>query len=143
MRKNAKIIQISGFRGLLLAVFIVTCLIAGFVVFPGLGAMYLWNITMASSFSLPAINIFQGILLWLIAALIFYLTGGSQSVVQFKSTSQLSDYELKELMSRIKKQNLAAKDNSSVFKSVELKEISKADNIGDKNSEHEKDKENL
>ena len=67
MRKNAKIIQISGFRGLLLAVFIVTCLIAGFVVFPGLGAMYLWNITMASSFSLPAINIFQGILLWLIA----------------------------------------------------------------------------
>lgn len=143
MRKNAKIIQISGLRGLLLAVFIITCLIAGFVVFPGFGAMYLWNITMASSFSLPAINIFQGILLWLIAALIFYLTGGSQSVVQFKSTSQLSDYELKELMSRIKKQNLAAKDNSSVFKSVELKEISKADNIGDKNSEHEKDKENL
>ena len=143
MRKNAKIIQISGFRGLLLAVFIVTCLIAGFVVFPGLGAMYLWNITMASSFSLPAINIFQGILLWLIAALIFYLTGGSQSVVQFKSTSQLSDYELKELMSRIKKQNSADKQTSVGFKSFEIKEISKADNIGEKTSEHEKDKEKL
>ena len=143
MRKNAKIIQISGFRGLLLAVFIVTCLIAGFVVFPGLGAMYLWNITMASSFSLPAINIFQGILLWLIAALIFYLTGGSQSVVQFKSTSQLSDYELKELMSRIKNQNSSDKQTSVGFKSFEIKEISKADNIGEKNSEHEKDKEKL
>ena len=141
MRKNAKIIQISGFRGLLLAVFIVTCLIAGFVVFPGLGAMYLWNITMASSFSLPAINIFQGILLWLIAALIFYLTGGSQSVVQFKSTSQLSDYELKELMSRIKKQNSADKQTSVGFKSFEIKEISKADNIGEKISEQEKEKE--
>lgn len=143
MRKNAKIIQISGLRGLLLAVFIITCLIAGFVVFPGFGAMYLWNMTMASSFSLPAINIFQGILLWLIAALIFYLTGGSQSVVQFKSTSQLSDYELKELMSRIKKQNSADKQTPVGFKSFEIKEISKADNIGEKNPEHEKDKEKL
>ena len=143
MRKNSKIIQISGLRGLLFAVFVVTCLIAGFVVFPGFGAMYLWNITMAASFSLPVINIFQGILLWLIAALIFYLTGGSQSVVQFKSTSQLSDYELKELMSRIKKQNSVDKQTSVGFKSCEIKEINKTDTIGDKISQHEKDKEKL
>ncbi len=46
-------------------------------------------------------------------------------------------------MSRIKKQNSADKQTSVGFKSFEIKEISKADNIGEKNSEHEKDKEKL
>lgn len=142
MRKNARIIQISGLRGILFAVFAVVCLFAGFVVFPGYTAMYLWNTLLASVFSLPLINIFQGILLWLIAALCFYLTGGSRSIVQFKSTSQLNDYELKELMSRIKKQT-ADKPAASILKSAETKEIHKTDISEDTASKHEKDKEKL
>ena len=43
MKRNAKIIQISGLRGILMAIFIVTCLAAGFVVFPGFVAMNIWN----------------------------------------------------------------------------------------------------
>ena len=44
MRKNnTKIIQIAGFRGLFMALFIGICLAAGFVVFPAKVAVYAWN----------------------------------------------------------------------------------------------------
>ena len=40
MKRNTRIIQISGIRGLLMVIFAVTCLAAGFIGFPAIVAMY-------------------------------------------------------------------------------------------------------
>ena len=48
--KSPKIIKINGFRGIILAVFVCTCLFAGFVVFPGYVAMNIWNHFASASF---------------------------------------------------------------------------------------------
>ena len=61
-KRNAKVIQIAGIRGLLLVGFVAVCLVAGFVVFPGLVAMHLWNYAVSFTYFIPAINIYQGIL---------------------------------------------------------------------------------
>ena len=38
-----KVVKIDGFKGIFAAVFIGVCLFAGFVIFPGMVAMHLWN----------------------------------------------------------------------------------------------------
>ncbi len=120
MRKNAKIVQISGIRGLLFIIFVVVCLAAGFVVFPGLVGMCLWNCLLAASFGVPEINIFQGILLWGIVALGIYLTSGKYSFVQLKRPAQLDEEEIQDLMSKIKARSQASRINSIILNSEKL-----------------------
>lgn len=97
-----KVIQISGMKGLLGVVFIGCCLAAGFVAFPGLVAMSAWNWIADKYLSVPQINLFQGILLWAIAALIYFIADKKKVVVSFNNASQLSEEELKYLMRKIK-----------------------------------------
>lgn len=144
MRKNAKIIQISGLRGLIFIAFVAVCLVAGFVVFPGLVGMCLWNTFLTQYLNLPVINIFQGILLWSIVALIVYLSGSGRSVVQMKKTAQLSESELNDLMDRIKKQSQASRINSMILRSEKYDETKKSDLENKSDSTlNENKKENL
>ena len=144
MRKNAKIIQISGLRGLIFIAFVAVCLVAGFVVFPGLVGMCLWNNFLSEYLNLPEINILQGILLWSIVALIIYLSGSGRSVVQMKKTAQLSESELSDLMDRIKKQSQASRINSMILRSEKYDETKKSDLENKSDSTlNENKKENL
>ena len=144
MRKNAKIIQISGLRGLIFIAFVAVCLVAGFVVFPGLVGMCLWNTFLTQYLNLPVINIFQGILLWSIVALIVYLSGSGRSVVQMKKTAQLSESEISDLMDRIKKQSQASRINSMILRSEKYDETKKSDLENKSDSTlNENKKENL
>ena len=127
MRKNAKIIQISGLRGLIFIAFVAVCLVAGFVVFPGLVGMCLWNTFLTQYLNLPVINIFQGILLWSIVALIIYLSGSGRSVVQMKKAAQLNESEIRDLMDRIKTQSQASRINSMILRSEKYDETKKSD----------------
>ncbi len=127
MRKNAKIIQISGLRGLIFIAFVAVCLVAGFVVFPGLVGMCLWNNFLSEYLNLPEINILQGILLWSIVALIIYLSGSGRSVVQMKKAAQLNESEICDLMDRIKTQSQASRINSMILKSEKYDETKKSD----------------
>ena len=70
MKKNFRVITINGFRGALVAIFIVLGLIAGFIISPGWVCMQLWNNYIASSVAVSMMNIYQGIMLWAIIALI-------------------------------------------------------------------------
>ena len=128
MRKNARIIQISGLRGLLFALFVVVCLIMGFVTFPGIVAMCIWNMAAASFTSIPQINVIQGILLWVIIALSIYMSGGGR---------------VRDLMTKIRTQAQARKINAMLLKSDELKDIERVENKEFDNSKHENDKEKL
>ena len=127
MRKNAKIIQISGLRGLIFIAFVAVCLVAGFVVFPGLVGMCLWNNFLSEYLNLPEINILQGILLWSIVALIIYLSGSGRSVVQMKKAAQLNESEISDLMDRIKTQSQASRINSMILRREKYDETKKSD----------------
>ena len=116
MKKNAKIIQISGFRGILTAIFVVVCLAAGFIVFPGYVAMNIWN---HFSNVLPQINLMQGVLLWAIVALSCYIANKQKFAISFASPQELSDEEMEDLMERVRMQSQARLLNQMITKSIE------------------------
>ena len=107
MKKNFRVIQINGFRGLCVALAIVTCLIAGFVVFPGLVAMTAWNFVSVKTALVPTVGILQGTLLWGIMVVSYMIVKKRSVLVSFKAPTELSDEELDEVMERIKMETTA------------------------------------
>ncbi len=102
MKKNGglKVIQINGFRGLLLAGFIVSCLIAGFVAFPALMSMCLWNALAVKISSVPSISFIGGLLLWGIIVISFMIFNKKKFIVSFKAPNpNITDEELKQVIS--------------------------------------------
>ena len=98
MRRNMRIIQISGLRGILLGLFVATCLAAGFILFPGFVAMHLWNFS-AKYLSMPTIGLVQGLMLWIILAIIVFIINDKQKfLVAFSPKNQLNDEEMRKLM---------------------------------------------
>lgn len=88
MNKNFRIIDVNGFRGFALFLFIVGCLACGFIAFPGYLSMLLWN-AFAPSISLPEINLLQGILLWAIVAFMIYMFSNHKVVIVMQSRKKL------------------------------------------------------
>lgn len=140
MRKHSRVIEISGISGLLLLLFSAVCLFVGFVIFPGYLAMNLWNMAGAEISGFPQINLYQGVLLWIIIALAIFISRNCKSPIAFKPAAQLNEREISELMNQIKKSKkvrtiVLNKDdinNAEIFKQFDSKE-----------SEQNKDKENL
>ena len=120
MRRNAKIIQINGLRGLLTALFIITCLAAGFIAFPGFVAMSIWNHFAGTN--IPEINLFQGVLLWAIIFLTYFIASKQSVTVSFASPRELNEEEMKALMERVKMQSQARMINKMILKNIEEKE---------------------
>jgi len=136
MKRSTKIIQISGFRGIITAIFIVICLCAGFVVFPGHIAMKIWN--HFAGYSLPYIDLYQGVLLWAIFALTCFIANKQSFAVTMESAKELNDDELNTLMERVRMQSQARKINQLMLKNLE--EIKKEEVLED-NSETETKKD--
>ena len=131
MKRKTRIIQISGFRGILMAIFVITCLAAGFVAFPAISAMYLW-IYAASHISIPEINFIQGLMLWAIVAIsIYILNDRKKYLIAFSPKNQLSEDEMKKVLEQMKL-NRAQMINSMILKSQE-----------NKSADEKKDKENV
>ena len=89
-----KIIQIEGIRGLLTVAFVGICLFAGFVVFPGMVLMHLWNLYLVNLYMFPVLNLFQGVLLWGMIFLIYSIITKNNFALSFKQSSSLSQSEL-------------------------------------------------
>ena len=104
MKKNLNIIQIKGIKGLIFAGFFVTCLAAGFIAFPGWVCMQLWNIIASYTTTMPAIGIFQGLLLWGILVVSYMVLRKERVVVCMKTPQGLSEEELKMILADMKKQ---------------------------------------
>ena len=135
MKRNAKIIQINGLRGIVMAMFIVTCLIAGFVIFPGFVAMNIWN---HFATFIPQLNIYQGVLLWSIVALVGFIVNKQSFSVSFASPKELNEEEMNMLMERIKLQSQAKILNQMMLKNLE--EIKKEEIKESVDSDDNKDK---
>lgn len=102
MKRNMKVIQINGLRGLFLTFFVISCLIAGFVAFPAFLSMYLWNSAAQATALFPPINFGEGLLLWAIIVFSFYVFSKKRFIVSFDAKHELSDAEVSEVVSRIK-----------------------------------------
>ena len=104
MKKNLNIIQIKGIKGLIFAGFVVTCLAAGFIAFPGWVCMQLWNIVASYTTSMPTIGILQGLLLWGILVVSYMVFRKERVVVCVKTPQGLSEEELKMVLADMKRQ---------------------------------------
>lgn len=120
MKKNLKIFQINGFRGLFFVIFVVVCLIAGFIVFPAFLSMSIWNGLVLKTGSFPQINFLQGLLLWGIIVFSIFLFNKKKFIVSFSAKQELSDEEVKEVISRIKSQTI---DRSTLIPKEFQKEL--------------------
>lgn len=107
-----KIFQINGFRGLIMTAFIICCLFAGFVMFPGVVAMHLWNKYLVNLLSFPSLNMFQGVLLWGITALSYFIISNGKLPVSFETPDSLSDAELNMIMKKARISSDMRKINS-------------------------------
>lgn len=99
-KKNLRIIQINGFRGLCAAVGIVVCLIAGFVAFPGLVMMKGWNL-LAEYVTIPTISLIQGVLLWGISVVSYMILTKNRVLVAYRHADELSQEEMNAVMQKI------------------------------------------
>lgn len=104
MKKNLNVIQIKGIKGLIIAGLVVCCLAAGFIAFPGWVGMHIWNFISCQVESLPAIGLFQGILLWGIVLTAYFAFRKDKVVVCMKTPQGLSEEELKAVFADIKRQ---------------------------------------
>ena len=129
MKRRTRIIQISGLRGILMMLFIASCLAAGFIAFPAIVAMHLWN--WAASFAaIPAINIWQGLMLWAIVAISgFIINDRKKFLVAFNAPDRLSDDDMKKVLERVKLHSQAQAINSMILKSA--KPVEKQDKSED------------
>lgn len=109
-----KIIQINGFRGMMMAAFIVAGLISGFVACPGIVIMRLWN-RYLTVYGMPVLDAFQGVLLWVIVALTYYILTKGYMPVSFASPDKMSDAEFDMIMKKAKIHSDLRKMNSKIM----------------------------
>lgn len=106
MKKKMRVLEIRGFKGLALALFVTSCLIAGFIAFPGFVAMNTWNYLANKTLSFPTINFLGGVLLWGIALMTFFITRKKKPFsISFASPQELTDAEVQQVLSKIKSQS--------------------------------------
>ena len=103
MKRNLRVIQINGIRGIITACLIGACLIAGFVCFPGYVAMNIWNFV-AAKIMAPTLGLLQGIVLWGIITVSYLIIKKHRFVVSFKAPDDLSDEELMQVMNKLEMQ---------------------------------------
>ena len=101
--KNFKVITINGFRGIIAAIFIVCGLVAGFIISPGWVCMKLWNQVFEYSNHISTMNIYQGILLWSIIALVIYALNNKKALIGFGTCTGLSPDQIRDIMERTRK----------------------------------------
>ena len=119
MKKNLNVIQIKGVKGLIMLVMVGCCLVAGFIVFPGWGAMNLWDVLASLVNNAPSIGIIQGVLLWGIIVASYFTFRKERVVVCMKTPQGLNEEELKAVFADIKKQTQDDKIIQAMLKARE------------------------
>lgn len=122
MKKNFNVIQINGFKGILLLIGAAMCLAAGFIAFPGIVMKYSWNFIASYLGFVPSIGVLQGILLWGIIVVGYFAFKKKGFLVEFKSADDLSREEMDAVMHRIRMERQSDIIARSILKAKELEE---------------------
>ncbi len=118
MNRNFRVIKINGFRGILTALFVLSCLATGFIVCPGWLAMNLWNYIASFFVSMPQMQLVHGIILWAIVALTVYGLNNNRCLIGLSAPPSLSEDQIKDIMTRVK--NSASAVNSVKSENAEI-----------------------
>ena len=89
MKNKCTVIQIDGLRGLLILGFVILCAIAGFVIFPAWCCQHAWNFIAGYVVDMPLMELKHGAMLWLIIALISYVTLFNKFKIAFISSNDV------------------------------------------------------
>lgn len=88
MKNKCTVIQIDGLRGMLILGFIIMCAVAGFIIFPAWLCQHGWNFIATFVSGMPVMELKHGALLWVIIALISYVTLFGKLKVSFVSPKE-------------------------------------------------------
>lgn len=121
MNKKINVIKINGFKGILLAVFIIGCLIAGFLIFPGWVCKNIWNFTAEYFTAMPSMSLIHGSILWVIVALSTYALNQGKLSISIGSTPvqtyrEYNEARINDILKQISEKNetlLSSKPNTS------------------------------
>lgn len=116
MKRNLRVIKINGFRGIFLSLFIVSCIIAGFIVFPSFITMNMWNYLAVKTSSFPLIDINEAVLLWAIIVFSIFIFNKKKFIVSFNAKHELTEDEVREVVSKFKSQAEANEEKETVNK---------------------------
>ena len=138
MKNKCTVIQIDGLRGLLILGFVIMCVIAGFIIFPAWCCQHAWNFVAGYVLDMPMMELKHGAILWIIIALVSYVTLFNKFKIAFVSAkdagmvngirSNLSDDEILDAIEkRIKerKEQIKNVNNCVSSENVEEQEVKK------------------
>ncbi len=131
MNKRFNVIRINGIKGLLIAAFIVGCLIAGFLVFPGWVCKGLWNFAAGYFTQMPQMNMLHGIMLWCIIALSLYALNQGNFAISIGHSVPVprNDERIKEILRQLN-------ENSSAIIKNEIINHDQNENFDSQNNEN-------
>lgn len=107
-------IEIKGIKGLLTAIFVISCFLTGLMVLPGFLAMQMWNFIAHYITNMPQMQLLHGVMLWGIIFLIWYAFNGCFPLVRFGSTRVMTPQEINEIIERMKQESSDKQDQISV-----------------------------
>lgn len=119
-----RIIQINGFKGIVTALFIGVCLFAGFIIFPGACVMHFWNKYLHTLAGFPLLSVYQGVLLWGISVVSYFILNKKGLAVSFKEAPELSDSEINMIMKNAKIYSQMRKINHVIGKADKFEKTS-------------------
>lgn len=130
MNKKINVIKINGFKGILLAVFIIGCLIAGFLIFPGWVCKNIWNFTAQYFSAMPSMTLLHGSILWVIVALSTYALNKGKLSISIGSSPvptyrEYNEARINDILRQISEKNasiLPAKPNTTDSIDLESKD---------------------
>lgn len=87
MKKNIKVVEINGLKGIFVIIYAIVCAIAGFVVFPSWGLMTAWNYFAYNVYPLPIMNLFHGFLLYIVLVLLYLVLNSNKNCINITSSN--------------------------------------------------------
>ena len=87
MKKRIKVVEINGFRGILVIAYAIVCAVAGFIFFPAWALMHLWNLFGTYVYHLPHMSYLHGFMLYAIIVLLYFATNSHKTCVGISSVN--------------------------------------------------------
>ena len=87
MKRNIKVVEINGFRGMFVIAFAIVCAVAGFIVFPAWLLMTGWNWFAVYVYQMPHMNLLHGFMLYAVFVLLYFATGSHKTSLNISSAN--------------------------------------------------------
>ena len=87
MKKNIKVVEINGLRGIFVIAFAIICAIAGFIVIPAWFLMTAWNWIGIYIYPLPHMSLLHGFMLYAVFVLLYFATGSYKTSLNISSAN--------------------------------------------------------